>query len=225
MKKIKILIALSVFIFTCVSESIVYAADESENLNLNLEVAAPAIMAPLSLPVWTPPFYAAPVFAREIQHLNILRNIIAPVISGSSFVNKSKQTAKADTDTIPVNNDINDFSNGEILYNIDFINSEETPIYSDTVIFIKIPEELKYSENSLKLNNQKLTDESDKDRLNFLNEDNTLKISLKELNKNKRITINFGAKPLTSNIPEKTPHCLIKFQSKFQKSELNWKPF
>jgi len=220
MKKISIIFYIFIILnsFVLIKES-VYA------LNLNTDIPAQAINAPLSLPVWVPPYYVTPALAEEIQHFNILRNIIAPIASGSSLVKKTKQTTKTDTDTIPVNNDINDFSNGEILYNIDFINSEETPIYSDTVIFIKIPEELKYSENSLKLNNQKLTDESDKDRLNFLNEDNTLKISLKELNKNKRITINFGAKPLTSNIPEKTPHCLIRFKSKFQKSELNWKPF
>lgn len=202
MKKIKILIII--FIFTCLTGQNVYADDVAVEF-INSDIGEQAIQAPLSLPVWHPPYYVTPVY--EKGQMDVFKKTTEPVLAEKGLVKKQQNASE------------------EILYNIDFINSKETPIYSDTEIFIKIPKELKYSESSLSFNDQKLTDELDKDRLTFLQEDNTLKISLNGVNKNKRITIVFVAKPLVSDIAPNIPYCLIKFQSKLHKSQFDWKPF
>jgi len=229
MKKILItfliLIILSSFMLTKGIAS--YAAD---GIDLNAAIERQAIEQPLSLPIWYPPYYIFPVAA--IKHINILRSIIAPAATGTGLLAKQKQkdnlskSSDDDFEMAPINNDINNnLINEEILYNIDFKNSPQTPIYSDTITLIKIPDWLKYSENSVKFNNTKLTDEEDKDRLAYLPKDKVLKISLKNFNANNKITITFNAKPLVYNATENGPYCLIKFQSKSRNLEMNWKPF
>lgn len=207
--------------------SFMFIKDNAFAFNINEEIPQQAIDAPLSLPEWTPPWYSVSVVTETIKHFNILRNVIAPVATGTGLIKKPDSTTKPNDKRteISVNNDINSIGNEEILYNIDFTNSKETPIHYDTEIFIKIPEEFNYSEGSTKFNNKKLTDEIDKDRLTFLRAENTLKINLKGVNKNKRISINFGAKPLVPNISGNSTYCMIKFQSKSNNSKLDWKPF
>lgn len=229
MKKIKLLIILYIFIFTFIHVNIVQAADDTVNQSLNADISKQAIEAPLTLPVWIPPYYAVPVAVKTINHLNILRSVVAPALTGAGLIKKPKpkdKNSEEDSDIMmSENNDINNFGNEEILYNIDFKNSAQTPIYKDTLMFIKIPDWLKYSYGSLKLNNEKLTDEKDKDRLTFLMEDKILQISLENLNTNNKITLTFGAKPITTNIPENNSYCLIKFQSKSKNTEMGWLPF
>jgi hypothetical protein len=224
----KILLTFYIFIilnsFMFINSNPVYAFDA--------EISNQAINAPLTLPVWYPPWYVFPV--ETVKHLNILKSIIAPALTGTDLLTGAGLLAKpqqkatnsnANFSMMPPNNNINNFGNEEILYNIDFKNSPETPVYHDTIIFIKIPDWLKYSEGSLKLNNQKLTDKKDKDRLVFLPEDGILKISLKNINLKQKITVTFGAKAISANNSENIPYCLIKFQSKSAKNEMEWQPF
>lgn len=116
------------------------------------------------------------------------------------------------------NNGFNSIYGEEILCNINLKNSDRIIIHPDTVMYVKIPEKFKYSENSFRFNNKKLTDFADNDRLKYTNDDSILELNLGGIH---QANIEFGIRSLKNNI-DISSLCLIKFKSKSRKTETPW---
>lgn len=112
----------------------------------------------------------------------------------------------------------------EIMYNLVFKNSEETPIYPDTVMYIKVPSWLEYKVESTNINNTKLTDEADDDVVTYFSNDSLLVINLGNIDPGDGIVITFNAKVLTQTVSMQEAFCLVKLQSISQKFESDWRP-
>lgn len=118
----------------------------------------------------------------------------------------------------PITNDANktsfDFNFGEeILYYMAFSNNPQSPIYKDSVLYIKIPTWLEYMPDSTTLNNVKLTDEDDNDILTYYKDDSLIVIKVGVANEEPSLAINFGAKVLTQSVSKSEAFCQVKFQS------------
>lgn len=107
-----------------------------------------------------------------------------------------------------------DFNFGEeILYYLAFNNDSQSPIYNDSVLYIKIPTWLDYIPESTILNNVKLTDEADDDILTYYKDDSLIVINIGVANQEPSLAINFGAKVLTQSVSKSEAFCEVKFQS------------
>ena len=80
-------------------------------------------------------------------------------------------------------------------------------------MFITISEGLRYTQNSFKLNNNKLSDKEDKDELTYINKEALLRVDLSKLNKKDKLNVLFSAKILDKNKIENNPFCFVKFES------------
>lgn len=110
----------------------------------------------------------------------------------------------------------------EILYNLIFKNSQPTPIYPDSVMYVKIPSWMEYIPQSAMLNNTKLTDKQDEDILTFYPDESMLVINIGNVDTSEGVVFNFGAKVLTQTVSRKEAFCLVKFQSPSMKYETDW---
>lgn len=121
------------------------------------------------------------------------------------------------------NNSAYSFQFGEeILYYLLFKNTSRTPIYKDTVLYVKIPVWMEYIDSSTNINNYKLSDDADDDIFTYYKDDSLIVINLGQLKDMDEISLNFGAKVLSRNISKNEAFCQVKFQSINNKYETDW---
>ncbi|OGI00648.1 MAG: hypothetical protein A2Y25_06860 [Candidatus Melainabacteria bacterium GWF2_37_15] len=202
-----ILIIVSIFISNCAL---------AEQADLTFPISAESISAPLSLPVWSSSTVTA-ANAIIVEAGSSIARFILPFASPVAGTFKN----------VIIGNNSQDASEGflfeEILYEIELQNSEETPIYSDTVILIKIPEWLEYSENTFELNDLKLSDKNDNDALTYVRKKSLLKVDPGSHNNAEKIKISFNAKILDKEKLENNPFCLVKFESNIHNVSTKWR--
>lgn len=122
------------------------------------------------------------------------------------------------------NSNFYSFQNGEeILYNLVFKNTSQTPIYKDSTMYVKVPAWLDYKPESTYINNVKLTDLAADDELTYFKDDSLLVFNIGNSDTDKGISITFGAKVLTSTVSADEAFCLVKFQSVSNNYETDWK--
>ena len=227
MKKILIIFQI-IFLINLFNLSYLSERAYCDGIDINPEIEEQAIVDPLSLPVWSPPTGNTDSVIGSSDSSNwgiivpALGSAIPAIIGGTYAFLKKNPKATTPANLQPVNYQTG--LGGEMLYNIDFKNSQETPIYSDTIIYIEIPEWLSYSNNSLRLNDKRLTDKSDDDRLTYI-DDNILKLNLSGLDGNKKTSITFGARILDKKPDKNESFCTIKFISPYNNIKMEWKPF
>ncbi|MGD9581564.1 MAG: hypothetical protein AB7V50_09345 [Vampirovibrionia bacterium] len=110
----------------------------------------------------------------------------------------------------------------EILYYLAFENNQQNPIYSDSVLYIKLPAWLEYLPDSTTVNNVKLSDKADDDILTYFKDDSLLIMNIGATNKMPSISINFGAKVLTQSVSKSEAFCEVKFQSIQNNYSTDW---
>ena len=212
---------LLINLFIIVLISLYQAALAEENISKPARIDPVAISDPLSLPVW---YQFAPAGQIIIQTSPSVFRFIVPFVTPfvekvSNILSSNPQNVQQQTNisTVPTNSDYQSYSplieHKEILYDIEFENFEKTPVFSDTVMFITISEGLRYTQNSFKLNNNKLSDKEDKDELTYINKEALLRVDLSKLNKKDKLNVLFSAKILDKNKIENNPFCFVKFES------------
>ncbi|MEW5821448.1 MAG: hypothetical protein AB1782_14750 [Cyanobacteriota bacterium] len=97
-----------------------------------------------------------------------------------------------------------------------------TPIYSDSIMYIKLPSWLNYSPESTLINNIKFTDIKDIDSVTYFEEESLLLIDIGSLKNNQNLILTFSGKILTESVLENEPFCCIKFQSLRNNLDTKW---
>lgn len=110
----------------------------------------------------------------------------------------------------------------EVNYNMIFKNTEQTPIYSDSVLYLKLPDWLEYIPDSFTVNDIKLTDEVDKDMLAYFKDEKMLVLQIGLFDTQEGALINFTAKVLTETVSPHEPFCTVKFQSISKNYQSKW---
>lgn len=144
--------------------------------------------------------------------------LVLPPLPVSS--NPKIPTISPNTDPLVPNYD---FTFGEeIFYYLVFKNSDQTPIYPDTRMYVKIPYWLEYTPDTLTINNFKLTDQAGDDMFSLFNDESLLLINIGEVSEEENIIMTFRARVLSQSITKDEAFCQVKFQSPQNKFETNW---
>ena len=219
------------FINSCLISSLIVLFGQinfaySEDYSVEITIPQSSINNPLSLPVWSldSGITSSGSDSWSTAGSTIGSGIPTAMYSGLWSLLNSRKLQRSRYINVKLTTDAHDFDAGEeVLYEMQLRNSKDTPLYSDTVMYIRIPEWLQYTEGSLKINDDKLTDIKDNDSLTYLKDKSLLVLDLNKQNAKKIININFISKVQAEEPDKDMTLCLIKFKSDSKKIETGWK--